>query len=95
LRCFSVFRGFSPRDLAKRSFIIPYLLVTFAYFTGHWGGMTPLQTFAVPIFNQLGSPINSYTATILIGKSCATALKDSDFEDGIGFISWNDRVVVG
>ncbi|XP_075211824.1 facilitated trehalose transporter Tret1-like isoform X1 [Lycorma delicatula] len=51
----------------KRSFIHPYILVSMAFFVGHFCGMTTLQTFAVSIFAELGTPIDKYVATLLLG----------------------------
>ncbi|XP_026850637.1 facilitated trehalose transporter Tret1 isoform X1 [Drosophila persimilis] len=51
----------------KRSFLVPFLLVSFAFFTGHFSGKTPLQTYAVQIFHTLKAPMNKYHATILLG----------------------------
>ncbi|XP_067642478.1 solute carrier family 2, facilitated glucose transporter member 8 isoform X2 [Eurosta solidaginis] len=61
-KCMSRFRMFR-----KRSFLAPFLLVTFTFFTGHFSGKTPLQTYAVQIFHTLKAPINKYHATILLG----------------------------
>ncbi|XP_017018575.1 facilitated trehalose transporter Tret1 isoform X2 [Drosophila kikkawai] len=51
----------------KRSFLVPFLLVSFTFFTGHFSGKTPLQTYAVQIFHTLKAPMNKYHATILLG----------------------------
>ncbi|XP_065723249.2 facilitated trehalose transporter Tret1 isoform X2 [Drosophila suzukii] len=51
----------------KRSFLVPFLLVSFSFFTGHFSGKTPLQTYAVQIFHTLKAPMNKYHATILLG----------------------------
>ncbi|XP_017475701.1 PREDICTED: facilitated trehalose transporter Tret1 isoform X1 [Rhagoletis zephyria] len=61
-KCASRFRMFR-----KRSFLAPFLLVTFTFFTGHFSGKTSLQTYAVQIFHTLKAPINKYHATILLG----------------------------
>uniref|UniRef100_W8AE23 Facilitated trehalose transporter Tret1 n=2 Tax=Ceratitis capitata TaxID=7213 RepID=W8AE23_CERCA len=55
------------RMFRKRSFLAPFILVTFTFFTGHFSGKTPLQTYAVQIFHTLKAPINKYHATILLG----------------------------
>ncbi|XP_037947939.1 facilitated trehalose transporter Tret1 isoform X2 [Teleopsis dalmanni] len=55
------------RMFRKRSFLVPFLLVAFTFFTGHFSGKTPLQTYAVQIFHTLKAPINKYHATILLG----------------------------
>ncbi|XP_011203845.2 facilitated trehalose transporter Tret1 isoform X1 [Bactrocera dorsalis] len=55
------------RMFRKRSFLVPFILVTFTFFTGHFSGKTPLQTYAVQIFHTLKAPINKYHATILLG----------------------------
>lgn len=52
---------------AKRNFILPYLLVSFSFFLGHFSGMTTLQTYAVQIFATLRTPIDKYYATIILG----------------------------
>lgn len=54
--------------LKQRTFLKPFALVVYAFFVGHWSGMTPLQTFAVHIFTTVGTPINKYYATVLIGE---------------------------
>ncbi|TMW51385.1 hypothetical protein DOY81_003509 [Sarcophaga bullata] len=60
--CFTRFRVFR-----KRSFLVPFLLVAFTFFVGHFSGKTSLQTYAVQIFHTLKAPINKYHATILLG----------------------------
>lgn len=60
--CFTRFRMFR-----KRSFLVPFLLVAFTFFVGHFSGKTSLQTYAVQIFHTLKAPINKYHATILLG----------------------------
>lgn len=51
----------------KRTFYRPFFLVTAAFFIGHFGGITTLQTFAVVIFAKLNTPIDKYTATVFLG----------------------------
>ncbi|KAE8736557.1 hypothetical protein FOCC_FOCC017989 [Frankliniella occidentalis] len=58
----------SLTQLRQRTFLVPFCLVVYAFFVGHWSGMTPLQTFAVSIFTTVGTPINKYHATVLIGN---------------------------
>lgn len=53
--------------LAKRNFVLPYFLVSFVFFLGHFSGMTTLQTYAVQIFATLRTPIDKYYATIILG----------------------------
>ncbi|XP_065355023.1 facilitated trehalose transporter Tret1 [Calliphora vicina] len=55
------------RMFKKRSFLVPFLLVAFTFFVGHFSGKTSLQTYAVQIFHTLKAPINKYHATILLG----------------------------
>ncbi|XP_046805046.1 facilitated trehalose transporter Tret1 isoform X2 [Lucilia cuprina] len=55
------------RMFRKRSFLVPFLLVAFTFFVGHFSGKTSLQTYAVQIFHTLKAPINKYHATILLG----------------------------
>ncbi|KAL4717843.1 hypothetical protein ACJJTC_000992 [Scirpophaga incertulas] len=51
----------------ERGFIIPFLLVCYSFFVGHFSGMTTLQTYAVSIFNMLEVPIDKYYATLVLG----------------------------
>ncbi|KAJ6636354.1 Facilitated trehalose transporter Tret1, partial [Pseudolycoriella hygida] len=51
----------------KKSFLVPYALVAFTFFIGHFSGKTPLQTYAVQIFHTLKAPIDKYYATVLLG----------------------------
>lgn len=51
----------------KRTFYQPFILVSAAFFIGHFGGLTTLQTFAVMIFAKLNTPIDKYTATVFLG----------------------------
>ncbi|XP_041987738.1 facilitated trehalose transporter Tret1-like [Aricia agestis] len=51
----------------KRSFLVPYFLVSYAFFVGHFSGMTTLQTYAVSIFQMLEAPIDKYYATLILG----------------------------
>ncbi|KOB69298.1 putative sugar transporter, partial [Operophtera brumata] len=43
----------------KKSFLIPYFLVCFSFFVGHFSGMTTLQ--------MLEAPIDKYYATLILG----------------------------
>ncbi|XP_047524305.1 facilitated trehalose transporter Tret1-like [Pieris napi] len=51
----------------ERSFLIPFFLVSYAFFVGHFSGMTTLQTYAVSIFQMLEAPIDKYYATLILG----------------------------
>lgn len=51
----------------KKSFLVPYFLVCFSFFVGHFSGMTTLQTYAVSIFQMLEAPIDKYYATMILG----------------------------
>ncbi|XP_026730626.1 facilitated trehalose transporter Tret1 [Trichoplusia ni] len=51
----------------KKSFMLPFFLVTFAFFVGNFSGMTTLQTYAVSIFQMLKAPIDKYYATLILG----------------------------
>lgn len=55
------------KKFSKRTFVLPYLLVGFAFYLGHFSGMTTLQTFAVQIFQTLKAPIDKYYATLILG----------------------------
>lgn len=39
---------------AKKSFLVPYALVTLTFFIGHFSGKTPLQTYAVQVSIRRG-----------------------------------------
>jgi len=51
----------------KRTFYLPFILVSAAFFISNFGGSTTLQTFAVVIFAKLNAPIDKYMATVLLG----------------------------
>lgn len=57
----------SIKLFAGRSFIIPFILISFVFFIGHFSGKTPLQTYSVQIFHTLKAPIDKYYATIFLG----------------------------
>ncbi|XP_046976948.1 facilitated trehalose transporter Tret1-like isoform X1 [Vanessa cardui] len=50
-----------------KTFLVPYFLVSFSFFVGHFSGMTTLQTYAVTIFQMLEAPIDKYYATLILG----------------------------
>ncbi|XP_032527128.1 facilitated trehalose transporter Tret1-like [Danaus plexippus] len=50
-----------------KSFLVPFFLVSYAFFVGHFSGMTTLQTYAVSIFQTLEAPIDKYYATLILG----------------------------
>lgn len=55
------------RAFTRRTFVLPYLICILAFFIGHFSGMTTLQTYAVPIFEQLKAPMDKHFATMLLG----------------------------
>nr|XP_034185545.1 facilitated trehalose transporter Tret1 [Osmia lignaria] len=55
------------KSFSKRTFYMPFLLVTCAFFIGAFGGTITLQTFAVMIFVKLNAPIEGYTAAVFLG----------------------------
>lgn len=55
------------RGYCRKSFLVPYALITFTFFVGHFSGKTTLQTYAVQIFHTLKAPIDKYYATVLLG----------------------------
>ncbi|XP_046678872.1 facilitated trehalose transporter Tret1-like isoform X2 [Homalodisca vitripennis] len=57
----------SWQPFLRRTFLRPYGIVALAFFAGHLGGMTTLQTFAVSIFAELGTPVDKFIATMLLG----------------------------
>ena len=61
-------KAFILQHYCSRTFIIPYGLVSLAFFMSHFSGMTTLQTFSVQIFETFRSPIDNYYATFILGK---------------------------
>lgn len=55
------------RSYTKRTFYVPFVLISTAFFIGAFGGTTSLQTFAVMIFAKLKAPIDKYTAAVFLG----------------------------
>jgi len=55
------------QSYTKRTFYLPFILVTTAFFIGSFGGTSTLQTFAVVIFAKLKAPIDKYTAAVFLG----------------------------
>ncbi|EFN85275.1 facilitated trehalose transporter Tret1 isoform X1 [Harpegnathos saltator] len=55
------------RSYTKRTFYLPFILVSAAFFISAFGGTVTLQTFAVVIFVKLKAPIDKYTATVFLG----------------------------
>ncbi|XP_024867862.1 facilitated trehalose transporter Tret1-like [Temnothorax curvispinosus] len=55
------------RAYTKRTFCLPFFLVSAGFFISNFGGCTTLQTFAVVIFAKLNAPIDKYTATVFLG----------------------------
>ncbi|KPJ09279.1 Facilitated trehalose transporter Tret1 [Papilio machaon] len=51
----------------ERKFYIPFCLVSYSFFVGHFSGMTTLQTYAVSIFQALDAPLDKYRATLILG----------------------------
>ena len=51
----------------RKSVVIPFFLVSFAFFLPAFGGSATLQTYAVLIFNDLNAPMDKYTATVCLG----------------------------
>ncbi|KAF6203369.1 hypothetical protein GE061_003788 [Apolygus lucorum] len=49
------------------TFYKPFLLVSFTFFVGHFGGMSTLQTYAVGIYESIKSPIPPLQATAIGG----------------------------
>jgi len=55
------------RPYTKRTFYLPFILVSAAFFISAFGGTATLQTFAVMIFATLNAPIDNYTAAVFLG----------------------------
>ncbi|XP_027847186.2 facilitated trehalose transporter Tret1 [Aphis gossypii] len=51
----------------RRTFLLPYFIITASFFFASFGGTSTLQVYAVQIFETLGSPINGYTSTLVLG----------------------------
>ncbi|XP_046742994.1 facilitated trehalose transporter Tret1-like [Diprion similis] len=52
-----------------RTFWVPFFLVSWVFLIGHFGGMAPLQTFAVSIFSDLHAPIEKFKAAVMLGAA--------------------------
>lgn len=59
--------NFSLENYKKPTFFKPFFLISFCFFSGHFCGMTTLTTYAVNIFATLGSPVDKYFATMVLG----------------------------
>lgn len=61
----------SLREIVKpylrKSVLLPFCTVSFAFFVSCFNGSTPLLIFAIPLFEKFNSPINEYTATMIMG----------------------------
>ncbi|KAG5861549.1 hypothetical protein JTB14_026356 [Gonioctena quinquepunctata] len=55
------------RLFGKRNFTRPYLLIMLAFVLCHFNGNTPLQAYAIKIFNVFKAPLNEYYSTVLLG----------------------------
>ncbi|CAG9859235.1 unnamed protein product [Phyllotreta striolata] len=51
----------------QKNFLWPCLLVSFAFFLGHFNGYSPFQVYAIKIFQALHAPLNEYYSTIIVG----------------------------
>ncbi|VEN46389.1 unnamed protein product [Callosobruchus maculatus] len=54
-------------NLAKKTFLWPYFVVSLAFALGSFSGNQPLQTYAIKIFSTVKAPIDRYYATVIIG----------------------------
>lgn len=61
--------GNKVKPFAKRSFVLPFLLIAVGFVFGHFSGMTPLQTYSIQILSSYSVPINEYYATICLGAA--------------------------
>lgn len=57
----------SISSFTNRTFILPYLICSFAFLVGHYSGMTTLQTYSALIFATLKAPIDKNLSTLLLG----------------------------
>lgn len=51
----------------QRKVYLPFMMVSFTFFVSCFNGGTPILTYAVLLFKKLDSPINEYTATMILG----------------------------
>ncbi|CAH1963421.1 unnamed protein product [Acanthoscelides obtectus] len=54
-------------NLAKKTFLCPYFIVSLAFGLGSFSGNQPLQTYGIKIFSAVKAPIDRYYATVIIG----------------------------
>ncbi|KAK9888537.1 hypothetical protein WA026_000783 [Henosepilachna vigintioctopunctata] len=54
-------------SVKKKDCLNPLLLVTYICFLSHFSGTSPVQTYAINIFNVLRVPIDGHNATALLG----------------------------
>ncbi|XP_058809108.1 facilitated trehalose transporter Tret1-like [Phymastichus coffea] len=50
----------------RRSVLVPFAIVSFAFFIGCFNGSISVQTYAVLMFNKLDSPVDDHTAAIIL-----------------------------
>ena len=55
------------KSFGKRTFYVPFFLVSIAFCIGAFGGTSTLQTYAVLIFDSLDAPLDKYTAAVFLG----------------------------
>ncbi|XP_060829670.1 facilitated trehalose transporter Tret1-like [Bombus pascuorum] len=55
------------KSFGKKTFYVPFLLVSSAFCIGAFGGTSTLQTYAVLIFDSLDAPLDKYTAAVFLG----------------------------
>ncbi|KZC08782.1 Facilitated trehalose transporter Tret1, partial [Dufourea novaeangliae] len=55
------------KSFSKRTFYVPFFLITWVFFVESFGGSITIQTFAVVVFEKLDAPIDQYTAAVFLG----------------------------
>ncbi|XP_001601078.1 facilitated trehalose transporter Tret1 [Nasonia vitripennis] len=51
----------------RKAVLLPFCTVSYTFFVSCFNGSTPLLIFAIPLFEKFNSPINEYTATMIMG----------------------------
>lgn len=52
---------------SNRTFLLPFFVIAVIFMCGHFGGMMSLQTNAVRLFEVLGTSMDPYKATLILG----------------------------
>ncbi|XP_058790660.1 facilitated trehalose transporter Tret1-like isoform X2 [Phymastichus coffea] len=55
------------RVYLQKKVYLPFMMVSFTFFVSCFNGSAPILTYAVLLFQKLDSPVNEYTATMILG----------------------------